>query len=526
MRINLIFLFLFFTSSLTFSQEKYVDLSSPYSSIKTFLINLQFETYNDSLAALPFNPSVRSFRTAQESAVKLKRVLDGKGLFIYMDEIPKLTNYIDSISNKNKYILLENYPEIFILKAENGKWYFSDSSIKTIDELYEDTFIFGTGRLLNILPRLGIKKTFDLYTYQYIVIFILALISAIFYKFFLFITKKMFNRIIKHFGLPEKSSEKHLWTIAQPTSIVIILLLLIIFTPALQLPITYSKYVRIILKILLPLYGTIIAYRLVNIVSFFLSKMAQKTESTLDDQLVPMIRKILKAFVIIIGTLLILDQLAIPIVHLLTGLSIGGLAFALAAQDTLKNFFGSIMIFVDKPFQVGNWITTKDADGVVEEVGFRSSRIRTFRNSVIYIPNSKLADNNIDNHGLRKYRRFHTQISITYDTPPEMIEIYVKGLRQIVETHPHIWKKEYYVYLNEMAASSLNIMFYVFFDVPSWDRELECRHEVLMSIIKFGKERGVKFAFPTQTMHFQNDSSQSSSSYLSEQEAKSKLQDF
>ncbi|MEO1253644.1 MAG: mechanosensitive ion channel domain-containing protein [Bacteroidota bacterium] len=529
MRIILSLLVLFSIASDLTAQEKFVDLSSPHNSIKTFLINLQPETYNDSLAALPFNPSERSLSVAKKSAIELKRVLDGKGLYVYMDEVPKSYSYYDSVSKKNKYILFDSYPEIFVRKADDGNWYFSDASISATSELYKETFRFGTRELLDLLPKLGTKKIFGLYTYQYIAIFILALVSTLIYKVFAFITERIFSRIVRRSGLvSEETSDKYLWLLARPTSVFIIVLLLILFTPALQLPVTYSKYVNIILRVMLPLLGTVIAYRLVNIVSIFLSKAASKTESTLDDQLVPLLRKTLKTFVLIIGTLLILDNLDIPILPLLTGLSIGGLAFALAAQDTLKNFFGSVMIFVDKPFQVGDWITSNEVDGTVEEVGFRSSRIRTFRNSVIYIPNGKLADNSIDNHGLRNYRRFYTQISITYDTPPEMIEVFVKGLRKIVEEHPNTWKDNYHVYFNEMASSSLNIMFYIFFSVPTWGEELQCRHQVLMSIVKLGKELGVNFAFPTQTLHIENLPGQPSlsPSYISGQEAEMKLEGF
>ncbi|MDH5610267.1 MAG: mechanosensitive ion channel family protein, partial [Cyclobacteriaceae bacterium] len=201
-------------------------------------------------------------------------------------------------------------------------------------------------------------------------------------------------------------------------------------------------------------------------------------------------------------------------IPLLTGLSIGGLAFALAAQDTIKNFFGSLMIFIDKPFQIGDWITSGDIDGTVEEVGFRSSRVRTFRNSVMYVPNGKMADSLIDNHGLRQYRRFFTQIAITYDTPPELIDGFVEGLRKIVLSHPDTRKDYYNVFLNDLGPSSLNIMFYIFFEVPDWTAELKARHEVLLEIIRFAKQLGVHFAFPTQTLHVENFPGQPSLSPL------------
>ena len=510
-----------------FGQESQADLSNPKASIETFLKNLQPENYNDSIAALPFKTKSRSIDQARNYAVKFKQVLDGKGIYIYTDEIPQADDYYDSSSRKHKFVLLEEYSDLYLIRTENKTWVFSDSGIDAIDNLYNETFRFGTGHLLNLLPKLGTRKILGLYTYQYIAIFILVLLSTVIYRLFAFFTERIISVLLLRSGYSEETFQKHLWLVAKPFSVLIIILLLLLFTPALQLPAEYSKYVNLLLSVLVPLYGTIIAYRVINIVSIYLSKAARKTESTLDDQLVPLLRKTLKAFVITIGTLFILDNLNIPILPLLTGLSIGGLAFALAAQDTLKNFFGSIMIFIDKPFQVGDWITSGEVDGTVEEVGFRSSRIRTFRNSVTYVPNSKLADNVIDNHGLRKYRRFYTQIAITHGTPPELIEIFVKGLRRIVDKHPVTWKENYHIYFNDMASSSLNIMFYIFFGVPTWGEELKARHEVLLSIVKLAKELGVNFAFPTQTLHVENLPGQPSlSPSYTQSGAESKLQSF
>lgn len=521
-------LLLFFLSLGAFGQNEYTDLSSPQNAVRTFLENMEADPINDSLASLPFKRHGRSLQEAEKFATKFIRVLDGKGLYIYLDEIPRASNYFDSLAQKHKYILFEEYPKIFLLKDSNGDWYFSDSSLAEIDQLHENTFRFGTNKLLDLLPKLGTDKTLGLYTYQYIAIFILALISTLVYKVFAFLTGKVIIRILKRTGYEGDSSEKYLWMIARPTSVFIIVLLLLLFTPALQLPAAYSKYVNMILSVMVPLFGTIILYRLVNIASVFLARMALKTESTLDDQLVPLLRKTLKTFVIIIGTLFILDNLDVPILPLLTGLSIGGLAFALAAQDTIKNFFGSVMIFIDKPFQVGDWITANDVDGTVEEVGLRSSRIRTFKNSVIYVPNGRLADNVIDNHGLRKYRRFFTHISITYDTPPELIDVFVKGLRKIVDEHPNTWKDNYHVYFNEMSSSSLNIMFYIFFNVPTWGEELAARHEVLMEVMKLGRAIGINFAFPTQTLHIENLPGQPSlsPSYMNVLEADKKMAEY
>jgi MscS family membrane protein len=288
-------------------------------------------------------------------------------------------------------------------------------------------------------------------------------------------------------------------------SIYLIVVLLSLFIRVLQLPIEIWSWILIVIRTIKPFLITIIFYKLADVVAAYFTKLATKTESTLDDQLVPLLRKTLKAFVIIVGTLFILrDGLNLDIIPFLTGLSIGGVAIALAAQDTIKNFFGSVMIFIDKPFQVGDWITSGEIDGTVEEVGFRSTRIRTFRNSLMYVPNGKIADAVLDNHGLRQYRRFYTTLTITYDTPPELIDEFVKGLREIVLAHPLTRKDMFHIYFNNLSSFSQDIMFYIFFEVPTWGEELQCRHEILVQIVKLANSIGVRFAFPTQTLHMES----------------------
>jgi small-conductance mechanosensitive channel len=121
---------------------------------------------------------------------------------------------------------------------------------------------------------------------------------------------------------------------------------------------------------------------------------------------------------------------------LLAGLGIGGIAFALAAKDTVENLFGSVTVLVDRPFQVGDWVVIGDQEGTVEEIGFRSMRLRTFYNSRITIPNSLLVKSAVDNLGARRYRRVKCMIGVQYDTPPDRIEAFCEGIRELIRRHP------------------------------------------------------------------------------------------
>ena len=176
------------------------------------------------------------------------------------------------------------------------------------------------------------------------------------------------------------------------------------------------------------------------------------------------------------------------------------MAVALAAKDTIANFFGSVMIFVDRPFQIGDWVVVDGAEGIIEEVGFRSTRIRTFYNSVITLPNARFMEAKIDNYGARQYRRTFVTLNLTYDTTPEQMQAFVEGVRAIIVANPHTRKDYYEVHMSGFGAHSLDVMLYFFFAVDSWSMELRERHNVYLEIMRLAKDLGVEFAFPTQTL--------------------------
>ena len=254
---------------------------------------------------------------------------------------------------------------------------------------------------------------------------------------------------------------------------------------------------------------------------------AELTETSLDDQLVPLFRKTAKVFVIGFGLVYLLNNLNFNLTALIAGVSIGGLAFALAAQDTIKNMFGSLMIFIDRPFQIGDLVSLEGTLGTIEEVGFRSTRVRTPANSLVSVPNGKVVDMVIDNLGMRVYRRFQTNISLTYDTPVDLIETYVEGLRQIVLSHPKTNKDNFEIHLNDMAASSLNVLMNIFFIEEGWSSELKARHEIITEAIRLAELLKVRFAFPTQTLHMETfpDKTIPDFGYPQNQESREKIVD-
>jgi MscS family membrane protein len=274
--------------------------------------------------------------------------------------------------------------------------------------------------------------------------------------------------------------------------------------PSLGLSVKFSVVLLIALKVVATASVVLVLYRMVDVLARVMTQRASKTDTRLDDQLVPLIRKTLKTALIVIAVLFILQNLDVDVGSLLAGLGIGGLAFALAAKDTLANFFGSLMIFVDRPFQIGDWVKLNGVEGTVEEVGFRSTRVRTFYQSLVTIPNSSVADSVIDNMGERRYRRFKLTLGLTYGATPEQVQAYVEGLRALLRRNPAIWYEGTQVHFYNYGASSLEILIYSFLDVPDWSEELRQRHNLLLEMYRLADAVGVSFAFPSQSVYLES----------------------
>lgn len=504
------------------AQDFKLDQSSPQSTVYKHLYYLQDDNYQPLKAAEALGGATPSNAKLAE---KLKQIFDAQGYYIDIGLIPDKNDFLDSLTGKHRYYPIKELEKIYLTK-QDSVWSYSEASVKEIDALFSRTFPFGSGMLMNLIPGLSQDKFLGLKPWQWIGLLIFAFVAFLLHKLFTFIIELITRRLIKSSHV-SKEFRIAIHKMAVPISYLALVQVLDWLFPTLMLPLQIAQYVSLAFKIIEPIFITVALYRFVDILSLIMQKKAEQTETSLDDQLVPLFRKTAKVFVIGFGLVYLLNNLNFNLTALIAGVSIGGLAFALAAQDTIKNMFGSLMIFIDKPFQIGDLVSLEGTLGTIEEVGFRSTRIRTPANSLVSVPNGKVVDMVIDNLGLRKFRRFQTNISLTYDTPVELIETYVEGLKQIILAHPKTNKENFEVHLNDMAASSLNVFVNVFFDVPGWTEELKARHEIISEAIRLSETLKVRFAFPTQTLHVETfpDKSIPDFGYPIQSDSREKLMD-
>lgn len=248
-------------------------------------------------------------------------------------------------------------------------------------------------------------------------------------------------------------------------------------------------------------------FSLVNIVDYFLMQWANRSESKVDDMLVPLVGKSIRFTVAVLVALQVVDSLSDkPITSILAGLGVGGLAVALAGQDTIKNFFGSLVIVGDKPFEIGDRIIFDGYDGPVESVGFRSTKIRTLTGHLVTVPNSEMVNRSVENVGKRPHIRRLANITITYDTPPDKVQRALDIVKGILANHEGMHEDfPPRVYFNEFNDCSLNLIMLYWYHPPDYFRYLEFTERVNLEILERFNAEGIEFAFPTQTLHVQGD---------------------
>jgi MscS family membrane protein len=198
------------------------------------------------------------------------------------------------------------------------------------------------------------------------------------------------------------------------------------------------------------------------------------------------------------------DELGFPAYSVLAGLGVGGLAVALAARDTIANLIGSLLITMEKPFRVGHFIRVGGSEGTVENVGFRSTRIRTADNSLVSIPSSAVVNTTVENLSLRMMRRQRFFVQVTYGTSREKVEELVAGIKRLLVDRPLVDKNTFQVRFNNFAESSLDILVMFHLRVEDYGTELSEREAVLLQIMELVKDAGVEFAFPTRTLYVEN----------------------
>jgi MscS family membrane protein len=406
------------------------------------------------------------------------------------DDQPSYRDMVGRIKTPEKTvdILLQRVPRqdgVYI-------WKFSNRTVAEIPHLYEH---FGYGPLEETLSKLFPDVQFlGWQLWQWALFFILAALSYLLVLLSTWVVALFLRR-----RETERSRQIALF-VTGPVRILLWFLLIRQGVYFIGISTTLRALDRA--ETLLIIASTWAFIRLVDIVFDLLVDWLRKMDRESAIVLLGPLRNISKVVIVIFAVILWLDNTGFDVGAILAGLGVGGLAVALAAQDTLKNFLGSIMILLDRPYKVGQRIVVKGHDGVVEEIGLRSTRMRLLTGHMTTLPNEEMAKVDIENISSRPHIRRLTNISITFDTPPEKVEKAVQIIRNILDNHegmdPEFQPR---VYFSDFNPASLNILMLYWYHPPDYWGFIAFNGRVNLQIMQAFEKEGIKFAFPTTTTY-------------------------
>lgn len=317
------------------------------------------------------------------------------------------------------------------------------------------------------------------------------------------LTYWVIGKVIKSFTSKTKTSvdDAIVERIERPAIMLIILLGIRFALERLEFVPAFDNAIQRAFVLIIALNITWFAVRIVSaIIHEYLVPYSKRDDNGLDDQVVMLVERGFSIVFWTIGIIVGLNNAGFDVAALIAGLGIGGLAVALAAQDTVKNIFGGITIFLDKPFRIGDRIIINSLDGFVENIGIRSTRLRTLEGRLITIPNAQFSENPIENITIEPARRVAATLGLTYGTSPEKMQLAITILKQIVvDSKDLLLQDNALVFFNNFGAYSLDIRFIYFIRK---DADIfETQHVINSKILERFNANGLEFAFPTQTIY-------------------------
>ncbi|HNR18705.1 MAG TPA: mechanosensitive ion channel [Bacteroidia bacterium] len=250
---------------------------------------------------------------------------------------------------------------------------------------------------------------------------------------------------------------------------------------------------------------TWVLLRVTDYIGLVLTTRAEKTESRMDDQLVPFIKSAIKILLCVVSLMIVLGKVfELNVASIIAGLGIGGLAIALASKDTLENLLGSFLIFLDRPFTIGDLVQVGSLRGHVEEIGFRSTKIRTLDKTLVTVPNKRMTDAELENQTERTFVRNKIILGLTYSTTKEQLQNFIGDVKDYLSNHKQV-EKDFTVHFINFGASSLDVEIVFFANTSSVGDNAIIRDEVNFSIMDLMRKNNCSFAYPTQTVYLESD---------------------
>jgi MscS family membrane protein len=502
------------------------DYASPRATMRTWIEAFRRQDYKRILRCLDLSevPAVAREEVGTQLASKLKQVVLRHRLPV-LQEIPD-SNYSDPyvfLSQPEGVIDLVRIPS----GGRKGEWVFSRDTVRSMDKLYvgfedkpylEEVVSLGkAGRYLPDFwaePELWLRgrlppwlrapllstRRFTLEVYELVGYLLVPILAYGLHRLTVWLLAGAFQLALRRRGweLPRETLVKRLRPAGRFVAVLFLRWAILVLEPD-------SVLLVVLLTVLNPLLwvlGTWAVFRLLDLTTDLLEAhlTAQKRRPEIAQMFWPVGSLVLKIVLFVVAMFHLMSLFAWDMTAVLTGLGIGGLAFALGAQDSLKNLFGSFTLIADRPFVVGELVKIGNHEvGAVEVVGLRSTRIRTADDTLLDVPNSNLTTMEITNYGRRRYRRYQTRIGVAYSTPRELLAAFRDGIQELIRKHERTRKDKFEAAVNDLKESAIEVLVNVYFEVADRQEELAARDSFILSVLRLAEELHVELS-PAQTI--------------------------
>jgi MscS family membrane protein len=482
---------------------------SPLASMRAFLDAADSTRWPEAARYLSLNSDTRA--RGPELAERLKGVIDSRRL-IDLDTLSReseghtddrLPAGLDQIAVMTLDGTEEPLRLVRTSDADGNFWAFSPATVRHIDDWYAS---LPDRWIRDLLVRTGLNAMLgagplDILWWQWVALPFVGFLSWIVGRVIRVVFWPIFTRLT--LATPNAWDNRLFASIGRPLTLAFAILAFAIGASWLQLPRSAFLLVGSVLKA-----GMVFAFfwglwRSTDVIIAWMLNRPWAQQNASARNLLTIGSNVFRAFVFAIGILAIVASLGYPVGTVLAGLGIGGLALAFGAQKTVENMIGSFALAIDQPFRVGDFVQVENFVGTVEDVGLRSTRIRTLDRSVITIPNGKLSEQRLESLEARDRMRLSTTISLTYDTTRSELEAVLAGLERVLRAHPDIWPDSMVVRLEKFAPNSIDIEVMAWFKVPTWGDFQRCRQEVLLGFMRVVEDAGATFANPARTVRLE-----------------------
>ncbi|WP_435012015.1 mechanosensitive ion channel family protein (plasmid) [Tundrisphaera lichenicola] len=492
------------------------DFRSPYATFRTYVAALKQENMDEAAACLDLTeiPDPARRIVGRELAFKLKEVLD-RNVFIIFQDLPDTSVGLplEAVVHREGRITAERQ----VSGKRKGQWLFNQATVRSVDRLYDEfeskplvqelasigipapvpSFRHTPGLWVRrripdwLRTRIGPSGAWSLAAYQLVGMVLLVLLVVPVYRLVVWLAFLFLRSLMSWRSSLTDDRELRSWV--RPIGWLAASWMLVEGVTILDLRMEAAGS---LLAFLVPVYwlvAALAAYQLIDPALKIVAGPALSWEgaTTLAAMGYPVLSLVFKILVVASGLAALLNLYEFDVGTVLAGLGIGGLAFALAAQDTLKNFFGSLMLIADRTFRIGDLVKIGDQEGVVESVGLRTTRIRGLDDSLQTIPNADLTTAHVTNLGARRYRRFQAHITVPHGTPPDRLIECRDGILELIRRQTDIRQEKSEVALNDLGSSGVEILVQAYFDVSDGHAELIARDGLILEIVRLADRLGI-----------------------------------